>query len=438
MSIKWSASNTEQWLGGYKLEVDVTSEEYQDSWQYDLKLENGDRISEIYGATIEDYGDGNYTVRGVDYWQDIDRGEVVRPVLIVEQGNLYDSSHYEPESSEPQQFDYVAQTENSINESNSIDVDGDFGGDIEAAIASAGEGQTVALGDKTYYTDGLFIDKNIVLSGSENTAIDGMNTGGSIIELGDGADGATIENLTLTNGNNGITGDRAENLTLQNLKINNIGINQPMRDGNNNTGIGLSHADGLVLKDSTFENIGRKGVGLGDTVGATISNLNVSGVNLAAQHAQSHDAAGIKLFNTHDVAIADNNLSRINAMSIWNDTTNATTISGNTVTGVGEDFVAPDFNSNVTIHGIYNEKSSNSVVTGNGGSALDGFNLYNATEFTTESMSLEGNDFGDSMAIGTTDYWVNEGAEKAIATTIDPDAANFDLFADEYYEVAVI
>ena len=52
-------------------------------------------------------------------------------------------------------------------------------------------------------------------------------------------------------------------------------------------------------------------------------------------------------------------------------------------------------------------------------------------------MTMEGNDFSSSE-INTQDYWVNESAEKLIATTEDPAEANFNLFADEYFAQANI
>ena len=59
------------------------------------------------------------------------------------------------------------------------------------------------------------------------------------------------------------------------------------------------------------------------------------------------------------------------------------------------------------------------------------FTAFRATEFSTETMTLKGNDFSN-FQLGTTDYWANESAEKLVAITKDPDAAGFDLFADEY------
>lgn len=342
--------------------------------------------------------------------------------------------------------DFVADdTTESVDESNTeindgdnvLDVDNEFGGDLNSAVSAANEGDTVKLGNKTYYASEINIDKNIALEGQEGSVIDGGGTNNSIIKISSGASGAIIRGMEITNGNNGIEGYGASNVTLQNLDVNNIGINQPMRDGQNNTGISLSNVDGVKILDSTVEDIGRKAVSVGATDGATISGLTIKDVNLAAQHSQAHDAAGVKLYNTNDVAVKNNYFSDINAINIWNDSTNATAIESNVATGVGEDFIKPSFNDYVEIVGIYNEKSSNATVANNDVSALDGFTAFRATEFSTETMNLGSNNFSSSE-IGTTDYWVNEEVEKLIATTPDPSAANFSMFSSEYYGQAII
>lgn len=156
-----------------------------------------------------------------------------------------------------------------------------------------------------------------------------------------------------------------------------------------------------------------------------------------AEHAQSFDAAGIKLFNTNDITISDNELSGINAFHIWNDITNGTLIEGNTVLGVGEDFIRPEFNQNVIVSGIYNEKSYESVVEGNKVTTLGDYVAFDATAFTTETMELGENDFAN-IELNTTDYWANKEAEITVAITEDPAEANFSLFEDDFFEGANI
>ena len=467
-SINASSQIAEDWVGGYKLDIEVSAESQADNWQ--LNFNSPHEIQGVYGVDLVDNGNGNYTISGQNDQVNLSPGQTIEPVLIMNDGGgeaiapelmMNDGSVIEtptPVEAAPMEAAPVeaapveaapmeaAPMENEVSEppsannnfgspipadANVISVDNDFGGDLKSAIASANDGQVVQLGGNTYYASEITIDKDITIDGQEGTIIDGGGTSESIVYLNEGATGATIQDIEITNGNNGIFGQNANNLTLQNLNVNNIGINQTIQEGQNNTGIVLGHAEGLQLLNSIVSNIGRNGVSIGDTDGATISGINVQDVNLAAQHAQSHDAAGIKFFNTNAVVLKDSYFANINAMHIWNDTTNGTVLDNNTVVDVGSDFLAPSFNTNVDISGIYNEKSSNSIVKNNVGTAIEGFNAYNATEFTTETMTLENNDFS-STGIGTTDYWVNESAEKLIAVTEDPYAADYSLFAGEY------
>jgi hypothetical protein len=314
---------------------------------------------------------------------------------------------------------------------NVINVDADFGGDLKSAIAAAQDGDTVELGNSTYTTSGVTIDKDITLSGQEGTVIDGGGSSEPILNITQDADGATVQNLELTNANIGINSYGATDLTLQNLDVNNIGISQPNKDGQNNTGINLDSADGFQVLNCNISNVGRKGIGVGDTRGGTVSGVTVDSVNLAAEHPQNHDAGGVKFFNTTDVALRGSSFSNINAHFIWNDTTHGTTIENNTAQGVGSDFIGHGSDTGLPIYGIYNEKSEDSYISNNNITAIDGFTAFNSTEFSTQTQSLSTNEFS-SQETGSTDYYANEQAEILVATTEDPSQAGFELFAAEY------
>ena len=215
------------------------------------------------------------------------------------------------------------------------------------------------------------------------------------------------------------------------LEIHDIGNDEIAKGGEDNSAIFLDYADGFEISNSDIYNVSKRGVGVSNSDGGEISLLSIQDINLEAEHAQSLNAAGIKLFNTNEVSVSNNDLSGINAFHIWNDLTNSTTIENNNITGVGEDFQAPDFNNMVTISGIYNEKSYQSVVRNNYVESVDGYLAYDATEFTTETMILENNNFS-SIEINSTDYWANEEAEKIVAITEDPREAGFELFADDF------
>ena len=104
---------------------------------------------------------------------------------------------------------------------------------------------------------------------------------------------------------------------------------------------------------------------------------------------------------------------------------------------MGEDFIRPEFNQNVIVSGIYNEKSYESVVEGNKVTTLGDYVAFDATAFTTETMELGENDFAN-IELNTTDYWANKEAEITVAITEDPAEANFSLFEDDFFEGANI
>ena len=441
----------EDWNGGYKLEFDLTSRTSIDGWE--VKFDLPYKITGDYGVDVVEHSDGTYTIKGEDGWANLDEGQSIEAILIIEDygqealpldfhtsssGSSFSSSSSQSViGDESQNIAVSSSTAVSTSDSNDAVTNIDtFGGDLAEAIASANDGDTIQLNAQTYYTYGITIDKDITLVGQEGTVIDGMGTSNSIVEINSSASGATIQSVDITNGNNGIYSNGASDLTLQDLDVYNIGNSERISGGQNNTGIILNYATDAKLINSRVSDVSRNGVSIGDTDGATISGLTVEDINLAALHSQSHDAAGIKLFNTNDVVVSNNRLKNINANNIWNDTTNKTIIENNTIENVGSAFAKPSFNDNVDISGIYNEKSSNSVVRYNYASSVDDFAAYNATEFTTESMSLEDNNFS-IVEINTEDYWVNESAEKLIAITEDPAEADFGLFSDEYLEVVV-
>ena len=462
-----STTINETWLGGYKLTSTIESP------VSDLRffLPGNANIRAIYGAELNDLGEGNYLLSSENSFQAseiifiiddssdnpaLPQFDLSNPAEINDRGmrsatspafsrrGMADISNelytYDDSNSNliiGENTDVSSENiDTQASDDNYIDVDADFNGNIDEAIAAASDGDTVSLGDNVYQTMGLTIDKNISLLGSDSSTIDGQGTNSPIIKFGENADNSIIRDLKLTNASTAIYGDRSNNLVLENLDIYDIGLNSSEKNDFSAAGVVLNHADGLELTNSRISNIGKKGVGIGDTNGATIKGLDISNINLAAQHSQSHDAAGIKLFNTNDVVITDNKLADINANFIWNDTSNKTQINNNQTINVGEDFLAPSFNNNVDINGIYNEKSSNSSVSGNYGTSAEGFATFNTTEFSTDTLSIDNNNFS-STELDTQDYWVNAEAEKLVAVTEDPDSANFELFADEYLATAI-
>ena len=73
---------TEDWYGGYKLEVDLSSDFNIQDWTVDFQLPGN--IREVYGADLIDRGNGNYTLSGQNDWQSLEAGKVFKTILIVD------------------------------------------------------------------------------------------------------------------------------------------------------------------------------------------------------------------------------------------------------------------------------------------------------------------------------------------------------------------
>ncbi len=73
---------TEEWNGGYKIEVDLTSDINAQDWSLDFDLPYNIRAA--YGADLTDNGNGNYTISGQSDWQTIKPGESFKAIFIVD------------------------------------------------------------------------------------------------------------------------------------------------------------------------------------------------------------------------------------------------------------------------------------------------------------------------------------------------------------------
>ncbi|MBE9043169.1 hypothetical protein IQ255_01885 [Pleurocapsales cyanobacterium LEGE 10410] len=76
---------SEDWLGGYKLEVDLSSKTNAQDWTLDFDLPNSNySIRGAYGVDLIDNGNNNYTISGQDGWQDLEPGETAKAVFIID------------------------------------------------------------------------------------------------------------------------------------------------------------------------------------------------------------------------------------------------------------------------------------------------------------------------------------------------------------------
>ena len=78
-----SPSITEDWKGGYKLELDIAAEsEANNNWKVDFNLPY--EIRKTFGADLIDHGDGNYTLMGQNDQVNLQPGQSIKPILIID------------------------------------------------------------------------------------------------------------------------------------------------------------------------------------------------------------------------------------------------------------------------------------------------------------------------------------------------------------------
>ena len=75
---------TEDWNGGFKLELNIEADEQAGNWQIEFNSEY--QISEAYGVDLVDNGNGSYTISGQNDQATLDSGESIKPVFIINDG----------------------------------------------------------------------------------------------------------------------------------------------------------------------------------------------------------------------------------------------------------------------------------------------------------------------------------------------------------------
>jgi len=77
-----SPSITEDWKGGYKLELGIEAESEANNWKLDFNLPY--EIRKTFGADLINNGDGNYTLMGQNDQVNLQPGQSIKPILIID------------------------------------------------------------------------------------------------------------------------------------------------------------------------------------------------------------------------------------------------------------------------------------------------------------------------------------------------------------------
>ena len=83
-NFKTNAVITEDWNSGYKLEVELTPQKNVEKWQLNFNLPPAYTIRNAYGVDLTDNGDGSYTIEGKNDLVDLDEGQSVKPIFIID------------------------------------------------------------------------------------------------------------------------------------------------------------------------------------------------------------------------------------------------------------------------------------------------------------------------------------------------------------------
>ena len=75
---------SEDWNGGYKLEVEFTSEVDVKDWSLNFELEQDYSIRGAYGVDLVDGGNGSYSLSGQGSWQDLNPGQTAKAIFIID------------------------------------------------------------------------------------------------------------------------------------------------------------------------------------------------------------------------------------------------------------------------------------------------------------------------------------------------------------------
>ena len=73
---------SEDWNGGYKLEIDLTAKTKINDWKLDFNLPY--KIRETYGVDLINHGQGSYSIDGKDHNQSLNAGQSTKAILIID------------------------------------------------------------------------------------------------------------------------------------------------------------------------------------------------------------------------------------------------------------------------------------------------------------------------------------------------------------------
>ena len=82
--LETNPSVTEDWNGGYKLEVDITAQSKAEDWKLDFELPY--TIQDAYGVDLVENSDGSYSISGQNDQATLQKGQSIQPIFVIDDG----------------------------------------------------------------------------------------------------------------------------------------------------------------------------------------------------------------------------------------------------------------------------------------------------------------------------------------------------------------
>ncbi|MEM7591142.1 MAG: polysaccharide lyase [Cyanobacteria bacterium P01_A01_bin.83] len=185
---------SQEWKGGHKLEVDITSEFNVDDWMLSFNLSDSS-IRDAYGVDLIDNGNGNYSIKGQGNWQNLEPGETAKAIFIVDTNS---QKTVMPEFTTTNTLDTnnmnnTQTTQSKINTSSNIADDWNGGYKLEVDLTPESDANNWTLDFELPYSIRDAYGVDLVDNGSGNYTISGQD-GWQDLEPGETAKAIFIVN----------------------------------------------------------------------------------------------------------------------------------------------------------------------------------------------------------------------------------------------------
>ena len=156
-------SITEDWNGGFKLELEIAAEQTANDWQ--IEFTSPYQIRESYGVDLVAHGNNSYTISGQNDQATLKAGETITPVFIIDDGG---NSAQELEITNVFHNSQEAEAEAEEAQTTPTPLDTDLAAPLAAPIAeidqtqSLGEPTPTSVGQQGQFNYGEALQKNFL------------------------------------------------------------------------------------------------------------------------------------------------------------------------------------------------------------------------------------------------------------------------------------